>query len=81
MMPIMMGVFSLLFPAGLAVYMLTNTVLGMIHQLYMNKTDDAKPATATVAATAAPAPAAKPTVAPGAGSRPPKKSGKNRAKA
>ncbi len=45
MMPIMMGFFSLLFPAGLGVYMITNTVLGMAHQVYMNKTDpSAKPA-------------------------------------
>jgi YidC/Oxa1 family membrane protein insertase len=62
-MPIMMGVFSLLFPAGLAVYMLTNTVLGMIHQVYMNRTDTSTPAPAVAAAkpvAAAPAPRVEP---------------------
>jgi YidC/Oxa1 family membrane protein insertase len=46
MMPIMMGVFSLLFPAGLAVYMTTNTLLGMAQQWYLNRHDagPAKPA-------------------------------------
>jgi YidC/Oxa1 family membrane protein insertase len=51
MMPIMFGVFSLIFPAGLAVYMFTNTLLGMAHQIYMNKTDVAgRPAAAAAAA-------------------------------
>lgn len=40
MMPAMFGVFSLVFPAGLSLYIFTNTLLGMAHQLYMNKTDD-----------------------------------------
>jgi YidC/Oxa1 family membrane protein insertase len=76
-MPIMMGVFSLLFPAGLAVYMLTNTILGMIHQLYMNRTDQSAPA--PVAAVAASKPSAP---APRGESKPAgRKTGKNRAKA
>jgi YidC/Oxa1 family membrane protein insertase len=68
MMPIMFGVFSLIFPAGLAVYMFTNTVLGMVHQIYMNKTDVARPA---------PAPAVLPK---GDGGKP-RKGQKNMAKA
>lgn len=39
MMPVMFGLFSLFFPSGLTVYIFTNTILGMAHQLYMNKTD------------------------------------------
>jgi membrane protein insertase Oxa1/YidC/SpoIIIJ len=75
MMPIMMGVFSLLFPSGLALYMLTNTILGMIHQIYMNRTDPGlKPAPAFVSA---PPPSAKPPES----ARPGRKTGKNRAKA
>lgn len=41
-MPLMFGAFSLFFPAGLTIYILTNTVLSMLHQIYMNKTDDSK---------------------------------------
>src|SRR6185503_5184568 len=80
MMPIMMGVFSLLFPAGLAVYMLTNTVLGMIHQLYMNRSDEKKAAQTPAVAVVAP-PRSAPT-APRNEPRPSgRKQGKNRAKA
>ena len=39
MVPIMIGVFSLVFPSGLNVYILTNQVLSMAHQLYMNHAD------------------------------------------
>ncbi len=39
MMPAMFGVFSLVFPSGLAIYMFTNTLLGMSHQYYINRTD------------------------------------------
>jgi YidC/Oxa1 family membrane protein insertase len=77
-MPIMMGVFSLLFPAGLAVYMLTNTLLGMAHQLYMNRKDENAPATVA----AAPASASARPAAPRGETKPTgRKTGKNRAKA
>jgi YidC/Oxa1 family membrane protein insertase len=42
MMPLMFGSFSLFFPSGLTVYILTNTFLTMAHQLYMNNTDPDK---------------------------------------
>jgi len=59
MTPIMFGAFSLFFPSGLTVYILTNTVLTMAHQLWMNNTDpDKKPKTGDVAASE---PAAAPT--------------------
>jgi YidC/Oxa1 family membrane protein insertase len=68
MMPIMFGVFSLFFPSGLGVYIMTNTVLGMGHQLYLNKTDPGVPAPAkvveTTAAASAPAPPADDEPAP-----------------
>jgi YidC/Oxa1 family membrane protein insertase len=38
-MPIMFGVFSFVCPAGLTVYMFTNTVLSALHSIYMNKFD------------------------------------------
>ncbi len=34
-MPLMFGVFSFFFPAGLTLYILTNTVLSALHSLYM----------------------------------------------
>jgi YidC/Oxa1 family membrane protein insertase len=37
MMPVMFTVFSLWFPAGLTIYILTNTLLTMLHQWYMNR--------------------------------------------
>jgi YidC/Oxa1 family membrane protein insertase len=43
-MPIMFTVFSLWFPAGLTVYILTNTLLTMAHQFWMNRDDPKKPA-------------------------------------
>ena len=39
MMPIMFGGMSLFFPAGLTIYILTNTILSIAHQTYMNRTD------------------------------------------
>jgi YidC/Oxa1 family membrane protein insertase len=42
-MPLMFGGFSLFFPSGLGVYIMTNTVLSMAHQYYMNKTDPGTP--------------------------------------
>jgi len=38
-MPIMFGVFSFVCPAGLTIYMFTNTVLSALHSIYMNKFD------------------------------------------
>jgi YidC/Oxa1 family membrane protein insertase len=59
MMPLMFGVFSLFFPSGLGVYIMTNTVLGMAHQLYLNKTDaNAPPAPVVEAKAEAPSPPA-----------------------
>ncbi len=51
LMPLMFGSFSLFFPAGLTVYILTNTMLTMAHQLWMNNTDPdkAKPSAGAVA--------------------------------
>lgn len=37
-MPLMFGAMSLVFPSGLTVYIFTNTVLGILHSLYMNRT-------------------------------------------
>jgi YidC/Oxa1 family membrane protein insertase len=45
MMPLMFGAFSLFFPSGLGVYIMTNTLLGMAHQFYLNKTDKGLPPT------------------------------------
>jgi YidC/Oxa1 family membrane protein insertase len=53
MMPLMFGSFSLFFPSGLTVYILTNTLLTMAHQFWMNSTDPDKSKTAETAATAA----------------------------
>jgi YidC/Oxa1 family membrane protein insertase len=38
-MPLMFGFMGLFFPAGLSLYMFTNTVLSALHSLYMNKFD------------------------------------------
>ncbi|MEO7735423.1 MAG: YidC/Oxa1 family insertase periplasmic-domain containing protein, partial [Kofleriaceae bacterium] len=38
-MPLMFGAMSLAFPAGLTLYMFTNTVLSALHSIYMNKFD------------------------------------------
>ncbi|RMH40319.1 MAG: membrane protein insertase YidC [Deltaproteobacteria bacterium] len=38
-MPLMFGFFSLYFPSGLTLYILTNTVLRTAHQVYLNRTD------------------------------------------
>ncbi|MGE3546450.1 MAG: YidC/Oxa1 family insertase periplasmic-domain containing protein, partial [Kofleriaceae bacterium] len=37
--PLMFGVFSFFFPAGLSIYIFTNTVLSAVHSIYMNKYD------------------------------------------
>jgi YidC/Oxa1 family membrane protein insertase len=52
-MPLMFGSFSLFFPSGLTVYILTNTLLTMAHQFWMNNTDPDKSKTAAVAASTA----------------------------
>jgi len=41
-MPAVLGVMSLIFASGLALYMLTNSILGILHQVYMNRTDQTK---------------------------------------
>jgi YidC/Oxa1 family membrane protein insertase len=38
-MPLMFGAFSFVCPAGLTIYMFTNTVLSALHSIYMNKFD------------------------------------------
>ncbi|HEX4423397.1 MAG TPA: membrane protein insertase YidC [Kofleriaceae bacterium] len=38
-MPLMFGAFSFVIPAGLTIYMFTNTVLSAVHSIYMNKFD------------------------------------------
>ncbi len=38
-MPIMFGVMSFFFPAGLTLYIFTNTILSALHSIYMNKFD------------------------------------------
>ena len=50
LMPIMFGGFSLFFPSGLTVYIFTNTLLSMAHQVYMNRTDPGAPSKAPAAA-------------------------------
>lgn len=47
-LPIGFGIAAFVFPAGLSLYMLTNTVLSATHSIYMNKFDHgAKPPVAT----------------------------------
>lgn len=38
-MPLMFGVMAFFFPAGLTIYIFTNTVLSALHSIYMNKYD------------------------------------------
>jgi YidC/Oxa1 family membrane protein insertase len=38
-MPLMFGVMSFFFPAGLTLYIFTNTCLSALHSIYMNKFD------------------------------------------
>jgi YidC/Oxa1 family membrane protein insertase len=76
-MPLMFGVMSFFFPAGLTLYIFTNTVLSALHSIYMNKYDKkslaiaaqlkasaeaAKAAEAKPAAKAKPVPSAKPVI-------------------
>jgi len=43
-MPLMFGVFSFFFPAGLTLYIFTNTCLTAVHHVWMNETDKKKKA-------------------------------------
>lgn len=43
-LPLSFGVFSFFLPSGLTLYILTNTVLTTLHQLWMNRTDPMPPA-------------------------------------
>jgi YidC/Oxa1 family membrane protein insertase len=55
MMPIMFTGFSIFMPAGLTLYMITNTILGMIQQWVVNRgKTPVKPAVATAAVVANP---------------------------
>lgn len=55
-MPLMFGVMSFFFPAGLTLYIFTNTLLSALHSVYMNKYDaKSKAAMAAVVAASAPA--------------------------
>lgn len=51
-LPLMFGTFSLFLPSGLTLYILTNTVLTLLHQLYLNRTDPTQPIKGDLAATA-----------------------------
>jgi YidC/Oxa1 family membrane protein insertase len=57
-MPLMFGVFSFFFPAGLTLYIFTNTVLSAIHSLYMHHKNPV--ATAPAPQAADPSPPTKP---------------------
>jgi YidC/Oxa1 family membrane protein insertase len=64
-MPLMFGVMGFFFPAGLSLYIFTNTVLAALHSVYMNKYDKktlAIVAQMTAASEKAAAAADKPTV-------------------
>jgi len=57
-MPLIFGVMSFFFPAGLSIYIFTNSTLSLLHTLYMKRFDHSMPLPAKPAAakTAAPAP-------------------------
>jgi YidC/Oxa1 family membrane protein insertase len=46
-MPVIFGVFMISLPAGLTVYMLTNAIVGIFQQMYLNKKLDLRPQLAT----------------------------------
>jgi YidC/Oxa1 family membrane protein insertase len=60
-LPLMFGVMGLWFPAGLTVYITTNTVLGLLHTVYMKRSSPppAKPTTPAAKDEAEDLPAAK----------------------
>lgn len=51
-LPLSFGFFSFFLPSGLTLYILTNTVLTTLHQLWMNRNDPAQPAKSDGADTA-----------------------------
>lgn len=53
-MPLMFGVMGFFFPAGLSVYILTNTILTLFHHLYMHRSGGSAPAAAAVEPTPSP---------------------------
>ncbi len=59
-LPLMFGVMSFFFPAGLTIYILTNTALSILHTLYMKKFDRPVKVPLVTKAPAAPAKAASP---------------------
>ncbi len=63
MMPAMMGAFMLFLPAGLCVYMLTNSTLGIVQQKYIQWRLDQEPVAAVSNSADAPATDAKPAAA------------------
>jgi YidC/Oxa1 family membrane protein insertase len=60
-LPLMFGTFSLFLPSGLTLYILTNTVLTLLHQLYLNRTDPKLPLKGDLTATAKSGGAGKPS--------------------
>ena len=71
-MPGMFTVMMLALPSGLTLYIFVNTLLTMIHQWYMNKTDpDTKAGTTTAATTSGPTVAKAPSQSSGAAKRDP----------
>lgn len=83
-LPLMFGVMSFFFPAGLTLYILTNTVLSALHSIYMNKYDKkslaimAQMKQNAAAADAAAAAAAKPLVAEPTATKAPNKRSDNK---
>ncbi len=61
-MPIMFGTMSFMFPAGLSLYWMTNTLLTAVHSVYMNKFDKKSLAIAAMIKKNKAAAAAKPVI-------------------
>jgi YidC/Oxa1 family membrane protein insertase len=57
--PLVFGIASFFFPAGLSLYIVTNTILSALHSIYMNKFDKKGPAMAAAIAARGAAAAAK----------------------
>jgi YidC/Oxa1 family membrane protein insertase len=55
-LPLVFGVFGFFFPAGLTLYIFTNTALSALHGVYIRRTDPAGPALRPAPAVAAAAP-------------------------
>ena len=60
LMPVMFTVFSIFLPAGLTLYIMTNTILGMAQQFLMNRNKDKEPQAAVVPASRAKQPTPRP---------------------